>query len=225
MIALYTVNYRPTDMSSHTQDRQADVVQFPSVNDHARLRNVKRIKSVMDNKLFYLLDGLTTDVTDALFEEMRGMDEQDAIASHFNIMRVLKVEAGTYRQEFGDFLERSWSNFVSGKDLPSVSEAEGKAGNLLQMYSRKHQNHYKILLEEIRLRFCNMTGQDLNFHPMLPVNFYLSFWHATRSLSLNNDERLLVMSMFHRFVMDRFGQVLAVVNDRMKALGIGAIKA
>lgn len=210
-------------MSSHTQDRQADVIQFPSTNEHARLRTVKRIKSVMDNKLFYLLDGLTTDVTDALFEEMRGMDEQDAIASHFNIMRVLKVEAGTYRQEFSDLMEISWMNLVKGKDLPSVPEAEGKAAHSLQMYSRKHQNHYKILLEEIRLRFCNMTGQDLSFHPMLPANFYLSFWHATRSLSLNNDERQLVLSMFHRFVMDRFGQVLAVVNDRMKALGIEVV--
>lgn len=179
----------------------------------------------MDNKLFYLLDGLTTDVTDALFEEMQGMDEQDAIASHFNIMRVLKVEAGTYRQEFGDLLEISWTNLVRGKDLPSVSEAEGGAETLLQMYSRKHQNHYKILLEEIRLRFCSMTGHDLNFHPMLPANFYLSFWHATRSLSVNNDERQLVMSMFHRFVMDRFGQLLAAVNDKMKAQGVEAVKA
>lgn len=212
------------DMGSRTQKRKADVIELPASNRHITREVVKRVKATMDNKLFYLLEGLTTDVTDALFEEMRGMEEQEALASHFNIMRVLKVDAGTYRQEFSDLLNISWTNLVNRRDERAVADAEGQAAKNLQLYSRKHRNHYKILLEEIRQRFCGMTDQDLSFHPMLPANFYLCFWHATASLELNYQERQLVMSLFHRFVMDRFGQVLAAVNDKMSQLDIEPVK-
>lgn len=211
-------------MDFNTRRRKADVIELPASNRQVPLEVVKRVKSVMDNKMFYLLKGLTTDVTDALFEEMRGMEEQEALASHFKIMRVLKVEAGTYRQEFSDLLNISWMNLISAKDEPAVGDAEGRAAANAQLYSRRHRNHYKILLEEIRQRFCGMTGTNLSFHPMLPANFYLCFWHATRSLGLNYKERQLLMSLFHRFVMNRFGQLLAAVNDKMAELGIEPVK-
>lgn len=211
-------------MGSKTEKRKADVIELPAANRHITVEVIRRVKSVMDNKMFYLLQGLTTDVTDALFEEMRDLEEQEALASHFNIMRVLKVQAGTYRQEFSDLLNISWTNLMSRKDQRAVADAEGRASKNLQLYSRKHRNHYKILLEEVRQRFCGITGQDLNFHPMLPANFYLCFWHATESLDLNYQERQLVMSLFHRFVMDRFGQLLAAVNDKMKELELEPVK-
>lgn len=211
-------------MGQKTERRKADVIELPAINRHITFEVVKRVKSVMDNKMFYLLQGLTTDVTDALFEEMRDLEEQEALASHFNIMRVLKVQAGTYRQEFSDLLNISWTNLMSRKDQRAVADAEGRVSKSLQLYSRKHRNHYKILLEEVRQRFCGITGQDLGFHPMLPANFYLCFWHATESLDLNYQERQLVMSLFHRFVMDRFGQLLAAVNDKMKELELEPVK-
>ncbi len=207
-------------MSSNTQQQKAAVIPLTKSNRQMTLEVVKRIKAVVDNKMFHLFRGLTMDVADALFEEMRGMEEQEALASHFNIMRVLKVQAGTYRQEFGILINLSWANLVNGRDQRAVGDAVGTVARDLQLYSRKHQNHYKILLEEVRQRFCAMTNQDLSFHPMLPANFYLCFWYATEPLGLTYDERRLVVSMFHRFVMDRYGQVLAAVNEKLKEQGI-----
>ncbi|MBD3648004.1 MAG: DUF1631 family protein [Pseudomonadales bacterium] len=211
-------------METNTQRYGPNVIELPSVNRRVTAELVKRVKASVDNKMFYLLSGLTIDVADALFEEMREMEEQQALASHFNIMRALKTEAGTYRQEFGSMLNLSWMNLLKGKDEPAVADTVGAVAKDLQLYCRKHQNHYKILLEEVRQRFCGMTNMDLSFHPMLPANFYLCFWYSTEHLSLSYEERRLVVSLFHRFVMDRFGQILAAVNDRMKGLEIEPVK-
>lgn len=211
-------------MSSNTSQYRDKVIELPASNRQVTSQAVKRIKAVVDNKMFHLLGGLTIDVADALFEEMRGLKEQDALASHFNIMRVLKLEAGTYRQEFGNLFDLSWNNLLKSRDEPAVGDAVGSVAKDLYAYSRKHRNHYKVLLEEVRQRFCGMVSMDLDFHPLLPANFYLCFWYATEPLGLTYEERRLVMSMFHRFVMDRYGQVLAAVNDRMREAGIEPVQ-
>jgi len=211
-------------MDSTTLKKDENVIELPVADRRATVDLVKQLKAVVDNKMFYLFDGLTVDTADALFEEMRSMEEQESLTRHFNIMRVLKIEAGTYRQEFGNLMNYSWMNIVNGKDQRAVGDAVGPVERDLALYSRKHRNHYKILLEEVRQRFCGITLQDLSFHPMLPANFYLCFWYAIEPLGLKYEERRLIMTLFHRFVMDRYGQILAAVNDRMKTLDVMAIK-
>jgi len=176
---------------------------------------VKRIKRVVDLKVSYLLDGLAANVSDALFEEMLAIEEQDALACHFNIMRAVKTSELSLCQEFSAYMNMSWVHLVNRRDRQSMLGAAAEMGPLLQTYGDKHLNHYKVLLEEVRLRFCGLVRQELVFHPMLPANFYLCFWHATEKLDLTVKERSLLMPLFNRFVMDRFGQILGAVNQSL----------
>jgi hypothetical protein len=48
----------------------------------------------------------------------------------------------------------------------------------------------------------------------------LCFWHATEKLGINYSERLLLLPLFNRFVMDRFGQVLSIANQSLVEFGI-----
>lgn len=86
---------------------------------------------------------------------------------------------------------------------------------LLRSYAERNQNRYKILLEELRQRFNVLAGAELDFHPMLPGNFYLCFLHAIEKLELSHAERCLLLPLYNRFVMDRFGQVLALSNQSL----------
>lgn len=200
----------------------AEIIQLPKAATSKRVAAVKQIRAAVDKKLVHLVDGLSANVADALFEEMHHINEEQALSYHFNIMRALKTDATAMRDEFRTQMNQSWINLVHRKDKQSAADAPQEVAQSLKLYSDKNLNHYKILLEELRLRFCNLSHCEMAFHPLLPGNFYLSFWHATEALELNYQERMLLLPLFNRFVMDRFGQVLSIANQTMVELEIPA---
>jgi hypothetical protein len=60
---------------------------------------------------------------------------------------------------------------------------------------------------------------------MLPANFYFCFWQATEKFDLTVSERSLLVPLFNRFVMDRFGQILGAVNQSLTALNVHVSKS
>ena len=144
-------------------------------------------------------------VVDALFEEMGNGDEQGNLSKHFNITRALKIEAKPYKDEFLVLMNLSWVNLIRGKNIQPVNESEAETRLLLKKFSDRNLNHYKILLEELRMRFSAVAGKELDCHPLLPGNFYLCYWYATEKLKLSPSERKYLLPLFNRFVMDRFG--------------------
>lgn len=73
----------------------------------------------------------------------------------------------------------SWVNLVKSKNYQALPDAPYDVVPILKSYSDRNINHYKVLLEEIRLRFAELVDTDVGFHPLLPGNIYLCFWHAT----------------------------------------------
>lgn len=208
------MSLKPINFSSaKSTARSADSVQRD-------LKIVKRVKSAVDKKMSYLMDGLAANVANALFEEMYGMDEKESLSQHFNITRSLKTAYGPYLEEYGLLINLSWVNLIKKKDVPSVVEPSAKVKNLLKGYSNRNLNLYKLLLDELRLRFSQLANMELTYHPLLPSNFYLCFWHSTEKLGLDFEERKLVLPLFNRFVMDRFGQVLYAANQSLIEQGI-----
>jgi hypothetical protein len=163
-------------------------------------------------------------VSDALFEEMLTVEEQDALAWHFNIMRALKTAEVSLCDEFSTYMNKSWVHLVNRSAREALFSTVAEMAPLFQTYGDKNLNHYKVLLEEVRLRFCSLVKQELVFHPLLPANFYLCFWHASEKLDLTVNERRLLMPLFNRFVMDRFGQILGAVNLSLIELNVHASK-
>ncbi|MEX0942041.1 MAG: DUF1631 family protein [Pseudomonadales bacterium] len=200
----------------------AEIIQLPPTAVSKRVETVKRVRAAVEKKTRYLLEGLSSNVADALFEEMHHLSEEDALACHFNIMRCLKTQGDVLANEFAQYMDKSWVNLVHRRDKQAIADASQDVTPMLKAYSDKYLNHYKILLEELRLRFCHLSRRRLAFHPMLPGNFYLCFWHATEDLDLTYQERKLLLPLFHRFVMDRFGQVLAISNQTLVELEIPA---
>ncbi len=204
-------------MKANTQS--ADILVLPVTNRAKSIQVVKRVKKTVDAKMGYLFDGLSENAADALFEEMYGSDNPDSLTQHFNITRSLKVHAFTYRDQYNTLMNHAWVNLLNRKDQPGLPNPPEDVMVMLKGYSERNQNHYKILLEELRQRFNLLAGDDMNFHPMLPGNFYLCFWHATEKMELAHQERCLLLPLFNRFVMDRFGQVLALSNQSLAEQG------
>lgn len=201
----------------------AQIIKLPSAAAAKRLEAVKRVRAAVEKKMSYLMDGLSINVADALFEEMQDLVEQDALRCHFNIMRSLKTGSRRLREQFTTLTDISWVDLNHCRDVQSVPDAPGDVTALLKGYSDRNLNHYKILLEELRLRFSNLAKREISFHPLLPGNFYLCFWHATEELDLTFQERMLLLPLFNRFVMDRFGQVMGIANQTLVELEVPAI--
>lgn len=197
----------------------ADIIVLPVIDRAKTIQVVKRVKNTVDVKLGYLFDGLSENAADALFEEMYGSDEEDMLARHFNMTRALKVHSAVYRDNYSALMNHSWVNLLNRRDEPALPSPSDDVQLMLKGYADRNQNHYKILLEELRQRFSVLAGSELHFHPMLPGNFYLCFWHATEKLELNHQERCLLVPLFNRFVMDRFGQVLSLSNQSLAEQG------
>ena len=191
----------------------AKILKMPDPKASRRIGNVKRVRTVVEKKLFSLMDGLAFNVAEALFEEMSHLDEKSALECHFNIMRAFKTEGERLQDAMRHQMNFSWLALIQGKDEQPIPDAPYDVTSVLKAYSDKNMNHYKILLEEVRMHFSEIAGADLSFHPLLPGNFFLSFWHATEALSVSYQERKLVLPLFNRFVMDRFGQIVGLGNQ------------
>ncbi|MDG1443775.1 MAG: DUF1631 family protein [Pseudomonadales bacterium] len=198
----------------------AQIIQLPQANRQRNIQVVRQVKGAVDNRMNYLFDGLLLNVADALFEEMHGMDQHRQIDEHFNITRALKVRGDVYQEEFLTLMNLSWVNLIKSKNYQALPDAPCEVAPTLTYYSERNLNHYKILLEEIRLRFTALVDTNVDFHPLLPNNFYLCFWHATEKLGINYSERVLLLPLFNRFAMDRFGQVLSIANQGLVEFGI-----
>ncbi|MFT7686886.1 MAG: hypothetical protein ACI9FB_002234 [Candidatus Azotimanducaceae bacterium] len=198
----------------------AEIIKLPVKHRIETIHIVRQVKGAVDQKVTYLFEGLMTNVVDALFEEIDSADEKGDLTSHFNITRALKTEAMPYTEEFLILMNLSWVNLIKGKDTQPVKDPDDEICFLLKEFSDRNLNHYKILLEELRQRFCVVAGRELDYHPLLPGNFYLCYWHATEKLKLSPVERKLLLPLFNRFVMDRFGQVLSIANQSMVDIGI-----
>jgi len=197
----------------------ADIIVLPVINRAKSIEVVKRVKQALEVKLDYLFDGLAENAADALFEEMYDCDEQDRLTQHFNMTRALKLRSAAYRERYSALMNHSWVNLLNRRDQPALPSPGDDVQLMLKVYAERNQNHYKILLEELRQRFSVLAGAELQFHPMQPGNFYLCFWHATEKLELSHQERCLLVALYNRFVMDRFGQVLSLANHSLAELG------
>ncbi len=214
----HSVIKRATTVNPNRQT--ADIINLPT-NDRTRaIQIVKRVKRATDSKMSYLFDGLAMNAADALFEEMYGCQEDEKLSKHFNVTRALKVLSPLYRNEYNALMNQAWVCLINRRDKQSLPNPSDDVLEILRHYSERNENHYKILLEELRLRFSQLVDADIHFHPMQPGNFYLCFWYATEKLELSHDERKLLLPLFNRFVMDRFGQILSVTNQCMVEYGI-----
>lgn len=205
------------------RDNTAEIIQLPTAAANQRVDTVKKVRAAVENKLSYLMDGMSANAEEALFEEMQDLSEERALAIHFNVMRALRTNHGELRKALSSQLNRSWLALVHRRDKQPVEDAPLDMRPMLKAYTDKSLNHYKILLEELRLRFSHLSGQRVTFHPLLPGNFYLCFWYATESMDLTYQERKFAVTLFHRFVMDRYGQLAAIANQRLVDLGVPAL--
>ncbi len=205
-----------------TAKNTAEVVHLPSATVSRRVETVKKVKGSVEVRLRLLMTSLSANVADALFEEMRHLDETSAMEVHFNVMRSLRTEQDQLWAQFSSQLNRSWLALVNRRDKQPVPDAPHDITVILRGYSDKNLNHYKILLEELRQRFSSLSNRTVSFHPLLPGNFYLCFWHATEVLDLTYSERKLLLPLFNRFVMDRFGQIAAIANQTLAEARIPA---
>ena len=193
----------------------AKIIPILSVRSPDSVQITRKIRLSVEHKMSYLFDGLMLNVIDALFEEVHGKDTAVGLKQQFNISRALRVNASDYRKRFTVLMNMSWDSLLKSDDCQVLPAPSEDVAVILKAYSNRNLHHYKILLEELRQRFSLLVDADLSFHPLLPANFYLCFWYATEKLDLEIQERKLLLTLYNRFVMDRFGQVLAIANQKL----------
>ena len=195
-----------------TVNTEAKVIQLPQ-KEGERATSVLRLARVrVDEKTDFLIDGLKANIADALFEEMADMDEQEAMARHFNIMRAMKVEEEGYRQEFDRLMGLTWTGFIRAMDDQHIEQPFGVVADMISGYATRTTNHYKVLIQELRFRFQTLLHREIDRHPLYPDLYYRAFWQSLGETKLTYEEKVLTVPLFHRFVMDRYGQILSVAN-------------
>ena len=185
---------------------------------------IRDVKVELDRKLSDLFDGLAANAADALFEEMWDLDEKEALEHHFNVMRALKLQSVGYRKEFDRMMNETWRTFLRSRDIPAMETPGGFAGKLIDSYQDKVESHHKILLNDIRLRLSCLLKSELHRFPLQPGILFACFWQSIEQLDLIYDERVLLIPLFQRYVMDRYGQVLGVVNKTLIEHAVGTWK-
>ncbi len=180
----------------------------------------RTVKWAADKEVDYLLEGLAANVADALFEAMNNDEQKRALNSHFNVMRGLKLNSGSFREEFSLLMNVSWAALINARDKQAVPDADDEVTELLKAYSDRNLNHHKALLAQIQQKLSRLCHKEMSFHPLLPSNFYLCFWVATEKLGLTHDERCLLIPLFNRFVMDQFDHVLSAAHQALIDEGV-----
>ncbi len=194
--------------------RQADIIYFPAPDRQRSVVVLKAVGETVEAKMDYLFEGLLANASDALFEEMWAAEKQEALARQFNVMRFLRMQVGGYRSSFNGTMESAWTAMANGATF-EIPPPEGPVSELVSVNSRRVSNHYKVLLGEIESRLSELMGRDLSDGPLRPENFYGAFWLTTLETKLSYHERFMLMILFHRFIMDRYGQILAVANNTL----------
>lgn len=193
-------------------DSGAKVVPLPQKQSDRAAAVLRLVRVRVDERIEFLIDGLKANIADALFEEMDGMEEQQALSRHFNIMRAMKIEEAAYRQAFDELMGQTWVNFADRMDEDHIDQPFGAVADLMHGYSKRVSNHYKVLIQEVRFRFQTLLQREVGRHPLHPDLYYRAFWQSLRATQLTHEEKLLTVPLFHRFVMDRYGQILSVAN-------------
>jgi len=198
----------------------ADIIPLPLKNGGTSAAILSLVRKRVDEKMEFLMCGLKENIADALFEEMAALDQQDALAHHFNIMRVMKVDEEKYKAKFEELTSRLWDTFPFEIDDSLVSEPSGEVAEILRPLSHRVANHYKVLIQETRRRFQTLLKRTVDTHPLLPEYYYHCFWQSLAELDLTYEERSFIMPLFHRFVMDRYGQIVVTANKTLIELKV-----
>jgi hypothetical protein len=178
-----------------------------------QLKAIRRVKIAVDKKMSYLLSGFAVNLINSLFDEMEKSDKTRS--KYFNIMRALKTEYAPCIEEYTVLTNLSWVNLIKKKDKSALPEPSSDIARLLARYSKKTTVQHIATLEELRLRFSSLVQTELHYHPLLPANFYLCFWHATERLGLKTEERKLLLPAYHRLVMNRIDEILTVASQSL----------
>ncbi len=198
-----------------TTKHDANVIRLPQVARQRTLAIIKEVKVNVDQRIMHLFDGLAANVADALFEEMWELDEQQALEHHFNVMRALKMQSPEYRAEFSRLLSELWLIFLNRRGEPVLVQPRGIAETVINSFRSRTESHYKVIINDIRARLSGLLRREIDDYPLCPEMLYFCFWQAISKLELRYDERVMLIPLFHRFVMDRYGQVLAIANQTL----------
>ena len=200
--------------------QESNVVSLPVVRESSPTAKLKVVRCRVSEKTDYLLAGLSENIADALFEEMVGISEQDMLARHFNVLRTVKQGEREVRVKFQVLMDKLWRSLPTGLDESHIAVPTGPIGETIQLFADRTSNHYKVLIRETGQRLQTLCMRVVTRHPLHPELFCRAFWLALASLNLSYDDRAMLMGLFNRFVMDRYGQVLSVANRSLIELKV-----
>jgi hypothetical protein len=186
-----------------------------NLNRQLRIGIIVDVRSVTTVELHKLIVGLLINAPDSLFEYMGNAQDQTVMTRHFNVMRGLKQCYRPLISEFDEQMTRGWKALLLGKSGPSLQSIGDKPAEIMDCFSRRANEQFGPLLEILETHIAELIDVEDVFHPLSPDYLLLSFWHGTRKLGLNREERLLVVPLFSRFVIDRLGIILATANDML----------
>ena len=213
-------------MSSQQLEKKENNVIYlnAAIAPEKALKLLKSVKSEADSTFKHLFAGLLENISETAFEEVDRSGTNDLVQNHLNIVRSIKVNKRIFLETFFKLMNQSWLNLLHKKDEPAVVDATGDAAIEIDRLQRKIAVHYKILLSELQGRFNAIAGKELHYHPLLPNQIFQSYWNATAKLNLEESERILLLLLFNRFVMDKSGKLFGIVNSKLEELGVDPLE-
>ncbi|MBQ62371.1 MAG: hypothetical protein CMQ19_09880 [Gammaproteobacteria bacterium] len=98
----------------------------------------------------------------------------------------------------------TWRIFLRSHTITAPEMLPGIAGEQIVLFRDKIESYHKMLIQDIQGRLSQLLNADLDDSPLRPGILYLCFWQSIEKFNLDDDERVLLVSLFHRFVMGRF---------------------
>ncbi len=169
-------------------------------------------------ELMRLLDGFYSNIEDGLFELAYSNQDNSQQRKTIELMRELRLRRDHLIKTFGKRVQRSVQSWfeedtTSAEYLEERIQADQLAGRC--------SGHFGFLVQSIGERAAHAVGRDMarKSVPVSPEEVSYHFIMSCRGLKVDREAMSMVQDLFHRFVLDRLGNVYGPINQQLEDAG------
>ena len=170
-------------------------------------------------ELLRLMDGLYSNIEDALFELASRTRSESRKRQCFNLMRELRYRRPQAIQQFARGMQNSLDYWF--ENLPEPEEGTAHDQEMATQMAEKCAAHFGRLLQSLAERTGYAMGRDVDSSllPISPYRVACNFIRSMKALEFDQEAIEVTQVLFGRFVLDRLGPVYGDCNQRLEQAG------
>jgi len=173
-------------------------------------------------KITQLMEGFYRNTEDGLFEIAYASEDGSQRQNIVKLMRELRFQRDHLMKSFDDRLVGGLDEWLGGSDENRYPEEHQQATYIAQRCA----SHFSFVLQSIAERIAHGAGRiaDRNVMPVSPQQISYHFIMSCRSIQFEPNEAKIVEDLFHRFVLDKLGDIYGSINHKLIEAGYLTLK-